>query len=77
MRDVSMNDILRLTVIGLETSWGVRPISVLACAGYADEHWQIFHPAEYLQGEEPMPRVTIDIEGHVAYHPDGGELAAR
>jgi hypothetical protein len=41
---------------------------VLACAGYADEHWQIFHPAEYTQDQEPMPRVTIDIEGHVAYH---------
>jgi len=67
---MSMNDIHRMTVMGLERLWGLRPISVLACAGYADEHWQIYHPHEW-RTSIPMPAVTIDIEGHVAYHPDG------
>lgn len=70
--NINRNDILHITVKGLEQLWGVRPFSVLACSGYADEHWQIYHPTDiFMTGGEPMPRVTIDIEGRVEWHPDG------
>jgi hypothetical protein len=63
------NDILNATLVGLERLWGMRPFVQLACAGYADEHWQIYHPDDLLSEiEEPMPRVTIDLEASVVYH---------
>ena len=68
--NINTNDILYITVKGLEQLWGTRPISVLACAGYADEHWQVFHPGDLFMGGEPMPRVTIDFDGRVEFHPD-------
>jgi hypothetical protein len=72
MTNVHYHEILRTTLIGLELTWGTRPIVILACAGYADEHWQIYHPDELLSDNpEPMPHLTINIEGRVEYHPDG------
>jgi hypothetical protein len=71
--NINTNDILYITVKGLETLWQVSPVSVLACAGYADEHWQIFHPADYCGMTEPKPVVTIDFDGRVEFHPDGKE----
>jgi hypothetical protein len=62
------NDILNATLVGLERLWGMRPFVQLACAGYADEHWQIYHPDDILNDLEPMPRVTIDLEAAVVYH---------
>ena len=75
--NINTNDILYITVKGLQELWGTRPVSVLACAGYADEHWQIYHPNDlFMDGDgkyEPMPRVTIDFDGRVEFHPDGKE----
>jgi len=68
--NINRNDILYMTVKGLDQLWNKRPVIRLACAGFADEHWQIFHPAD-MKGLEAMPRVTIDIEGRVEFHPDG------
>lgn len=69
MQNIHYHEILRTTLIGLETAWHKRPIVILACAGYADEHWQIYHPDDFIN-PEPVPYITIDIEGRVEYHLD-------
>jgi hypothetical protein len=71
--NINRNDILYITVKGLDQLWNKRPVIRLACAGFADEHWQIFHPAD-MNGLEAMPRVTINIEGRVEFHPDGNTV---
>lgn len=42
----------------------VSPYCLLACAGWADEHWQLFHP-DYLD----MPAYTL-ADGTYEQHPD-------
>jgi hypothetical protein len=49
---------------GLEKEWGVRPFVTLACAGGADQHWQIFHPKDMR-----MPAFTL-MGGKLEEHHD-------
>ena len=65
---INHNDVLNTTLVGLERLWRARPLVILACAGFADEHWQIYRPDDLLNDLEPIPRVTIDLEGHVVFH---------
>jgi len=65
---INHNDVLNTTLVGLERLWRARPLVILACAGFADEHWQIYNPHEFRTNDEPMPLVTIDLEGHVVFH---------
>lgn len=59
-------------VSNLRAEWGRRPICILACAGYSDGHWQIFHPGEYVTSDEPMPRAIWDSPAltHPALRPE-------
>lgn len=57
---------LHLMVTTCRTNWGVRPLVTLACAGYADEHWQVRHP------DDEFPAWTVDANGVVEQHPDAG-----
>jgi hypothetical protein len=59
----------------IEAKWGVRPFVVLACSGYADEHWQVWHPDEMGIGEDPFaehfPIFVISADGaDISVHPD-------
>ena len=44
---INHNDVLNTTLVGLERLWRARPLVILACAGFADEHWQIYNPHEF------------------------------
>ena len=35
----------------LEAAWGIRPVVVFACLGFADQHAQIWHPRVYCLPE--------------------------
>ena len=52
-------DALRDLCIRLEAKWQCRPVVRLACAGYADEHWQVAHPASV------MPNFIVTPDGVV------------
>ncbi len=60
--------VLRSHMITMEGAWGVRPVLTLACAGYADEAWQLWHPEDLRNGG--MPHFVIDPTGQVHRHPD-------
>jgi hypothetical protein len=65
---------LRASLIELRQRWGVSPFSVLACAGYADEHWQIYHPEDLVKAmsnlQGAFPRYVISHTGVLEAHPD-------
>lgn len=81
-----MYEVLRQALKDCEKRWGSRPHAVLACAGFADEHWQIYNSDEligYIQepdnkggwkkitdGEPVMPRYIITLDGVLSAHPD-------
>jgi hypothetical protein len=41
----TMDILLRNVVKEFEKNYKVRPYCVLACQDFADEHWQVRHPA--------------------------------
>ena len=63
---------LRSVVMDCEAVWHTRPFVVLACAGYSDEHWQVYHP-DFLE----MPVYTIDTTGSIELHPDAPKNVKR
>lgn len=57
--------------IRLEALWGIRPAIFLACGGYADEHWQLWHPDDLgPDQDEPMPCLLVHPDGSTERHPD-------
>lgn len=63
-----MYDLIRHTMLDLQAQWNTRPVLVLACGGYADEHWQFWHPTDYTDGG--MPHLVLAPDGTVERHPD-------
>lgn len=58
---------LHALCLALEIEWdGDRPHCCIACAGFSDEHWQVFHPMCM-----EMPTFVILPDGTVERHPDG------
>lgn len=60
------------TLLGSE--WGVAPVCILACAGYADQHWQLWHPRRRRAGD--MPAYVL-ADGLMVMHPDCPALVQR
>jgi hypothetical protein len=56
-----MDQVLRNVIEECEKKWATRPRVVLACAGFDDEHWQVFHPEDMVN-----PAYTIDKDA-IAY----------
>jgi len=71
-RDALLYETLRYTLIECENQWGTRPFAVLACSGYEDEHWQVYHPSDLT-----IPRFVLDKEGHLLHHPDYLSMAHK
>jgi len=76
----NMDAKMREQVVKCEKDWKVRPFAVLACSGYADEHWQIYHPSDVSleemrkSGEKGvMPRFVVLQDGTIEAHPDAKE----
>ena len=53
------------TIQDIERQWGTRPRLVLACAGYSDQHWQIWHPTH-----NSAPAYVVGSDGILVRHPD-------
>lgn len=51
-----------------EEAWKTQPRVTLACAGYSDAHWQVFHP------DDTMPSLVVDMDGNTDEHPDGRDV---
>ena len=64
-------DIIRRTAMAIEDVTGRRADIRLACAGYADEHWQFF-----LQPYDEFPCLCV-VDGKLDAHPSfpSSELA--
>lgn len=57
----------RRLAIAIEDVTTSRPVLMLACGGYSDEHWQIWLDARRLN---PMPDLLVELTGW-RIHPDG------
>lgn len=54
-------DTLRDRIMRYEAeNGGKRPVVVLACAGFADEHWQIFNWGDHARGGDPSIVISRD-----------------
>ena len=59
LMSTKMDTTLRCAIEDFERRYdGLRPICVLACRGFSDEHWQLFHPKDM---EHPV--FTVDNDG--------------
>lgn len=65
---------IREASMKLEKKWGKRPLCVLACSGYSDEHWQLYHPDSVTSSAisilPPMPSYVLGLDGVLERHPD-------
>jgi len=56
----------RRAAMAAEAIWGHAPTLILACAGWSDEHWQLWHPYDTRHGS---PSLVVSGDG-VHAHPD-------
>jgi len=79
MTEGAMYTILTEALKTCEKMWGTRPHAVLACAGYADEHWQIYNSDELAKASQEygyivppcvMPRYILTLDGVLSAHPN-------
>jgi hypothetical protein len=65
---------LEACIIALEVRWKIRPVLQLACGGGSDQHWQIFHPDDFIYRSaeySKMPSAIWTEEKGFEIHPDG------
>lgn len=60
-----MYDLLITAIREFDCRYGCQPYLVLACQGYSDEHWQLYHPHAL-----DMPCLVASMERGVEDHPD-------